>query len=71
MGRRYTTEERIFGGSMEPRLNPKIADTALNAKIGGRFPSPMVRQTNTSCVQENGAEARKSRIGIPDRFKRY
>jgi hypothetical protein len=72
MGYKSDLNERIFGGSIERRLSPKIANTELNAKLGSRhFPSPMVRQTETSCIEERGTDARKARIGTPDRFKRY
>ena len=70
MAYRYTTEERVFGGSMSPRLNPKIADTQLNAKIGGKFPSPVASATDTGMVPAHDS-GRKARINMPDRFKKY
>lgn len=68
---RYTTEERIFGGSCDPRLAPKINSTELNARGGVRnWPSPLVRETSKSgCLYEEN-NGRKNRIGVPDRFKR-
>ena len=37
---RYNLNDRpVPGGSCEPRLNPKIGDVQLNAKIGG-IPEP-------------------------------
>jgi hypothetical protein len=70
MGYRYTTEDRILGGSMEPRLNPKIVERQLNAKLGYEKPNPLVRETSTGCVYENGQAKRRSVIGLPSRFDR-
>lgn len=60
MANRYTTEERIFGGSMSPRLNPRIAQTELNAKVGpGNMPRTLVRETSQSgCIYEKTPERR-------------
>jgi hypothetical protein len=70
MGYRYKTEDRILGGSMEPRLNPKLAEPQLNAKLGPARPRPLVRETSTGCVYENGKQARRDVIGLPGRFSR-
>lgn len=71
MGYRYTTEERIFGGSMEPRLNPEFGGDRLNAKLGPNRPTPLVRSTSHgACVRERGNEQRRRLIGLPPRFDR-
>jgi hypothetical protein len=69
MAYRYTTEERIFGGSMAPRLNPKICNTGLNAKIGtSNLPSPLVRGTgNDRAIAEQGKEGRLDRTGFKNK----
>ena len=70
MGYRYNLDDRIFGGSMEPRLNPKLVEPQLNAKLGPERPRPLARETSTGCVYENGRTARRGRIGLPSRFDR-
>lgn len=71
MGYRYRTGDRIFGGSMEPRLNPRIVERQLNAKLGPDFPRPMVRQTSDGSVGEQGSTARRRGVtGLPPRFDR-
>jgi hypothetical protein len=63
MGYRYHTGDRVYGGSMEPRLNPTCVDPRLNAKLRPSWPSPMVRETSMSgCVKEEDS-GRKARIG--------
>ena len=71
MGYRYSTEDRIFGGSMEPRLNPEFGGDRLNAKLGPRRPTPLVKATsNNNCIPEHGNEQRRRLIGLPSRFDR-
>lgn len=71
MAYRYTTEERIFGGSMAPRLNPEFGGDRLNAKLGPRRPTPLVKATSHGdCIRENGNEQRRRLIGLPSRFDR-
>lgn len=71
MGYRYQTGDRTFGGSMEPRLNPKLVERQLNAKLGPVRPSPLVRETSgKGCVYENGKEARRELIGLSGRLSR-
>lgn len=70
MGYRYSVNDRIFGGSMEPRLNPEIVDRRLNAKIGRELPRPVVRETTTGCVSYGGDNERRRLIGLPPRFDR-
>jgi hypothetical protein len=68
MGHRYTTEDRILGGSMEPRLNPEFRSTHLNSKLGPpNLPSPMVKE---GCLREHGNTQRRRLIGLPPRFDR-
>jgi len=72
MGYRYRTGDRVFGGSAEPRFNPSFGGDRINTKLGPRLPNSLVRATSGDhgClhVDEPG---HKTRIGIPDRFKRY
>ena len=70
MGYRYRTGDRVFGGSMEPSLNPKLVERQLNAKLGPDRPRPLVRETSSGCVAENGKGARRELIGLPGRFAR-
>jgi hypothetical protein len=70
MGYRYTTEDRIYGGSCDPRLVPKIVNTQLNAKLRPPgTPIPSVRETSSGEMWEQ-EPSRKARIGLPDRFLR-
>lgn len=70
MGYRYRTGDRTFGGSMEPRLNPEFGGERINAKLGPTRPSPLVRQTSTSAVREEGGAQRRRLIGLPPKFDR-
>lgn len=70
MGYRYNLNDRNLGGSMEPRLNPKIGERQLNANLGPARPRPLVRETTTGCVSENGKQSRRDLIGLPGRFAR-
>lgn len=72
MGRRYSTEDRISGGSMEGRLNPDFGSDALNTKHGpSNYPSPLIRSTGGgNCIREQGKGRRRGLIGLPGRFDR-
>jgi hypothetical protein len=71
MGYRYHTGDRVYGGSMEPRLNPDCVDPRLNAKLRPSWPSPLVRETDHSgCIAEQPS-GRRAKIGIPERFRKY
>jgi hypothetical protein len=71
MGHRYDLNQRISGGSMEPRLNPEFGGTHKIPRTGPIRPSPMVRATSGGqCVREETPGARRSRIGLPGRFFR-
>lgn len=70
MGYRYNLNDRILGGSMEPRLNPEIVDQRLNANLGPNRPRPLVRETNSGSIGENGNNRRRRLIGLPSRFDR-
>lgn len=61
-------EDRIFGGSMEPRFNPRLPDTRLNARLGPERPSPLVRETSSGEVRARNASRRL--IGLPGRLER-
>lgn len=69
MGFKYRTGDRTFGGSMEPRLNPEFGGDRIPSPQPRR-PSPMVRETTTGCVSENGNAQRRRLIGLPSRFDR-
>jgi hypothetical protein len=68
MGYRYCTEDRILGGSMDPRLNPDIVQRGLNQKIGGAMPRPLVHCSERQVPDQQGG--RRGRIGLPDKFTR-
>jgi hypothetical protein len=67
---RYRDDEIDLSGSFTDRLNPKLVDRQLNAKLGPERPKPLARETSTGCVYENGRAARRGRIGLPSRFDR-
>ena len=70
MGYRYNLNDRILGGSMDPRLNPDCVDTRLNVKLRPTWPSPMVRETSTGSIHERGNAARRAAIGLNSKFDR-
>ena len=70
MGYRYNLNDREYGGSMSPRLNPEIVDRRLNAKLGRELPKPMVRETSTGSVSYGGQRQRRELIGLPGRLTR-
>lgn len=71
MGYRYSLDDRIFGGSMEPRLNPSFGGDRINAKLGPGRPTPLVRETSQrGCVYETEKSERRGRIGLSARFFR-
>jgi hypothetical protein len=66
---RHNLNDRFTpGGSMEPRLNPEICDTRLNANLGPKLPRPLVRETNSGAVYAGDTAARRRAIGLPSRF---
>jgi len=68
MGYRYDVNERVYGGSMSQRLNPDIARTGLNQKIGADMPRPMVHCNDKAVPSQQGG--RLGRIRMPDRFRK-
>lgn len=70
MGYRYNLNDRDLGGSMTPRLNPRIVERQLNAKLGPERPRPLVRETSTGSIAGHGTTARRERIGLPGRLER-
>lgn len=64
---RYRLDERDLGGSMAPRLNPKMVNTGLNARLGPRDYSP-VRAVEDSPLPESGKTRRRSYTLLPPRF---
>jgi hypothetical protein len=71
MGYRYRTGDRVFGGSMEPRLNPDCVDPRLNAKLRPDWPRPMVRETDRGGAIAETDSGRRAKIGLPDKFRKY
>jgi hypothetical protein len=69
MAERYNVNDRYWGGSMEPRLNPRCVDPRLNVKLRPSWPSPMVRATGEP-IQEQNDFNRRGIIGLPDRFRK-
>jgi hypothetical protein len=67
MSRRYTTEDRIMGGSMEPRLNPEFNGTGLNQKLGPHW--HQIHNTEGKSMSVPDPEHRRRQAGLPDRFK--
>jgi hypothetical protein len=68
---RYNLNDRPMpGGSAEPRLNPKITERQLNAKLGPPMPRPLVRETSDGAVPLGSNSARRRSAGLPDRFTR-
>jgi len=72
MARRYTTEDRILGGSMEGRFNPEFGADGLNTKHGpSNYPSPLMKATGGgNCIREQGKARRRRLIGLPAKFER-
>lgn len=71
MAYRYNLNDRIYGGSCEPRLNPAFGGERINTKLGPSRPSPLVRETSQrGCVYETGRAARRDLIGLPSRLTR-
>ena len=66
MANRYTTEERIFGGSMEGRLNPRFGGHRLNEKLGPRWGK--IHDTEGQPMQVPDPEHRRRSTGLPERF---
>ena len=65
--RRYNTEDRIAGGSMEPRLNPEFGGTGLNTKLGPKWHE--IHNTEDKAMKVPDPEHRRRQAGLPDRFK--
>ena len=55
----FNLDDRPIGGSMEPRLAPKIGDTRLNAKLPPSFPNPLVRETNDAGINPLSGRVRR------------
>jgi hypothetical protein len=70
--RRLNLNDRpVPGGSMEPRLNPKIVERGLNTRLGPNMPSPLVRETDNAGPVNVGSNAARRRVaGLPERFTR-
>lgn len=73
MSYRYNLNDRIFGGSMAPRLNPKIVCTHIDAGVQGakHLPFPLVKNTEDRSVKEQfrGRRATENTM-LPARFFR-
>jgi hypothetical protein len=71
MTRIRNNDRFIPGGSMEPRLNPEIGNTKLNAKLGPNLPRPLIRTTGQDNPLRIGSDsARQRSAGLPGRFNR-
>jgi len=66
MGEYDLNKRPMPGGSMSPRLNPKIVETQLNAKLGPRVPA--IRETNNSALNLTNNSLRRRNIGLASRF---
>lgn len=70
MGRHYNLNDRIAGGSMEPRLNPEFGGSSRIPRTGPNRPSPLVRATSGENPVREESMGRRGRIGLPGRFFR-
>jgi hypothetical protein len=70
MGKKYDLNERDGRGSFEPRFNPAFGGERINAKLGPPLPNPLARATSHENPLMVGDGYRKSRIGIPERFRK-
>jgi len=54
MSYKYSLDDRIYGGSFAPRLNPKIVCTHIDAGVQGakHLPFPLVKNTEDRSVKE-------------------
>ena len=66
MGEYDLNKRPMPGGSMSPRLNPKIVETQLNTKLGPRV--PMIRETSNSALNLTNNSLRRRNIGLASRF---
>jgi hypothetical protein len=73
---KYDLNVRYWGGSMEPRLNPKCVDRELNAKLrpSPNWPSPMVRATSDGRTVPEPPDGKRrldqENTKLPDRFRK-
>jgi hypothetical protein len=64
---RYNLDDRPApSGSMEPRFNPKISNTALNAKLGPNIPK--IRETSDGALYVGDEFGRRRAAGLGKRF---
>jgi hypothetical protein len=73
MAEKYDVNDRYWGGSGEPRLNPRCVDARLNAKLRPDWPSPGVRATSGgNPVPEPNRSRRLDRenTNLPGRFRK-
>lgn len=70
MPRRYNLNDRIGGGSMEPRLNPDFGGTHRIPRTGPNRPSPLVRATSDERPVGEELSGRRALTGLPSRFFR-
>jgi hypothetical protein len=74
MAEKYDVNDRYWGGSGTPRLNPSCVDPRLNAKLRPDWPRPMVRATSAgNCVRETPDGKRRldrDNTMLPDKFRK-
>ena len=73
MSEKYDLNDRYWGGSGEPRLNPRCVDPRLNAKLRPDWPSPGVRATgggNPVSEPNRGRRLDRENTNLPGRFRK-
>jgi hypothetical protein len=68
MARINLDDRPMPGGSFVSRLNPRIAQTGLNQKIGGEMPNPLVHCNDRRVPDQQGG--RRGRIGLTGRLEK-
>lgn len=63
-------ERPVPGGSMVPRLSPKIADNGLNMRLGPRLPTPLVRETSDGAVHIEKSRYLRGLAGLSPRLQK-
>jgi hypothetical protein len=74
MARKYDLNQRYWGGSGEPRLNPECVDPRLNTRLRPTWPRPMVHATSQrNCIQETADSKRRldhENTMLPGKFRK-
>ena len=69
MAYKYSVNERIYGGSMDPRLSHETVDQRLNARLHAELPRSM-HATEDGSVGIGQNQKRRREIGMPAKFIR-